>query len=67
VYLNCVDAEDKYKELQFCSVDSGEEVKSTAVSCVDTASKKGNDLLPVLNLRGATNFIVVYKGWSTVT
>ena len=44
-------------------VDSGgnnHEVKSTTTSHLDT-SKKGNDLLPVLNLGGATNFTINFN------
>jgi len=44
-------------------VDSGgnnHEIKSTTASHLDT-SKKGNDLLPVLNLGGATNFTINFN------
>jgi len=54
---SCVDSGDD------SFVDSGgnnREVKSTAASCVDI-NKKGNDLLPVLNLEGATNFTINFK------
>jgi len=44
-------------------VDSGgnnREVKSTTASCVEK-SKKGNNLLPVLNLEGVTNFTINFN------
>ena len=50
-------AGDKHKE----SMDKHQEVESTGVSCVDTENKKVNDLGPVLNLGGATNFTINFN------